>query len=106
MAEHDADAQHDDRATGQDAGGPRRTPVTQQVGRIAIVIVAALFIAFALANAQAVDFSWIFGETNVVEEGGERVSGGVPLIVLLLVAFGAGALIATLVSWQRHRRDR
>ncbi len=78
--------------------------MTQQVGRVAIVILAVLFVIFALANAQPVDFSWIFGDTQVVEQGGERVRGGVPLIVLLLASFAIGAAVATLIGWQRHRR--
>lgn len=77
--------------------------MTQQLGRIVLVVVAALFVFFALANAHFVDFSWLFGETQVVEQGGERVRGGVPLIVLLLVAFAAGAIVAWLLSWQRAR---
>jgi uncharacterized integral membrane protein len=81
----------------------RHTPMTQQLGRVVLVVVAALFVFFALANAHFVDFSWLFGETQVVEQGGERVRGGVPLIVLLLVAFVAGAVVATLLSWQRAR---
>jgi uncharacterized integral membrane protein len=82
----------------------RRTPVTQQVGRVAVLVLAVLFVVFALANAQRVDFSWLFGETRVVEEGGEPIGGGVPLIVLLVVSFLIGALVATVLSWQRHRR--
>ena len=82
------------------------TPVTQQVGRIALVVVAALFVVFALANAQHVDFSWLVGETRVVQRGGERVSGGVPLIVLLVAAFAAGAVVGSLLAWQRARARR
>jgi uncharacterized integral membrane protein len=99
----------DDRGVSEGTGDEgSSTPVTQHVGRIALVVVAVLFVVFAVTNAQHVDFSWVFGETEVVEQGGERVSGGVPLIVLLVVAFAAGALVATLLSWQRarHRRDR
>jgi uncharacterized integral membrane protein len=84
-----------------DAGA--RTPVTQQVGRIALVVVAILFVVFALANAQHVDFSWILGETEVVQQGGERVRGGVRLIILLLAAFLAGAFVAGVAAWQRAR---
>jgi uncharacterized integral membrane protein len=84
----------------------RPTPMTQQLGRIVLVIVAVLFVIFALANAHYVDFSWLFGETQVVEQGGERVRGGVPLIILLLVAFAAGAVVARLWSWQRKRHRR
>lgn len=90
-----------------EAAPAARTPVTQQVGRVALVVVAVLFVVFALANAQHVDFSWIFGETEVVQQGGERVSGGVRLIILLLAAFVAGAFVAGVASWQRvrHRDD-
>jgi uncharacterized integral membrane protein len=86
-----------------DATARGGAPVTQQVGRVAIVVVAVLFLVFALANAHHVDFSWLIGETEVVQRAGERVSGGVPLIVLLMAAFAAGALVATLIGWQRHR---
>lgn len=101
--DRDEASQHETEA----APGPS-TPLTQQIGRIALVVVAALFVVFALANAQHVDFSWLVGETRVVQRGGERVSGGVPLIVLLVVAFAAGALVGWLLSWQRARarRDR
>ncbi|MEX1164659.1 MAG: hypothetical protein WEB03_13895 [Nitriliruptor sp.] len=104
MSEHEHEDEVEREPTAD--GDGRSTPVTQQIGRIAIVILAVLFGIFALANAQAVDFSWIFGETQVVEEGGERVSGGVPLILLLLISFAIGAAVATLVGWQRHRRHR
>jgi uncharacterized integral membrane protein len=89
------------------AEGASHTPVTQQVGRIVVVLVATLFVVFALVNAQHVDFSWVFGSTEVVESGGERVSGGVRLIVLLIAAFLAGAVVAGTAGWQwgRHHSD-
>lgn len=80
------------------------TPLTQQVGRAVMVVSAILFVIFALANFQYVDFSWIFGETEVVKQGGERVSGGIPLIVLLVIAFGLGILVGTFGAWRRGRR--
>lgn len=83
-----------------------RTPATQQVGRVALVVVALLFGVFALANAQHVDFSWVLGETEVVEQGGDRVRGGVRLIILLLAAFAAGAFVAGVAAWQRARHRR
>lgn len=85
------------------------TPFTQQAGRVLIVALAVLFGIFAVANSQFVDFSWVFGGTEVVESGGERSGGGVPLILLLLAAFLFGAAIGALVLAQRarhHRRDR
>ncbi|WP_052666392.1 LapA family protein [Nitriliruptor alkaliphilus] len=107
-SERDPSAPDDLETSDGPGGADVSTPVTQQVGRVALVLVAVLFLIFAVTNAQHVDFSWVFGETEVVQRGGERVSGGVPLIVLLVVAFGAGALVATLLSWQRarHRKDR
>lgn len=81
----------------------RGTPFTQQLGRIFVAIIAVLFGIFAVANAQFVDFNWIFGETLVVQEGGERVSGGVPLIILLVVSFVLGALAGWFATWRRKR---
>lgn len=80
------------------------TPFTQQVGRAVMVVSAILFVIFALANFQYVDFSWIFGETEVEKTGGERTAGGIPLIVLLVIAFGLGILVGTFGAWRRGRR--
>ncbi len=85
------------------------TPFTQQLGRITIGILAALFGVFAVANSQRVDFSWVFGETTVrAAADGEGTVGGVPLIVLLLGAFVVGALVAFLTELyvSRSRRAR
>ncbi len=86
------------------------TPFTQQLGRVFIVILAVLFGIFAVANSQPVDFSWVFGETQVRDDpAGDGQIGGVPLIVLLLITFALGTLIGAFVSWQvtraRRRRD-
>jgi uncharacterized integral membrane protein len=91
-----------------DAAGPERpgTPLTQQLGRAVVLLAAVLFGVFAVFNAQHVDFSWVFGETAVVEAGGERVSGGVRLIILLLVSFALGALVTWAVGGLRARRAR
>ena len=87
-----------------------RTPFTQQMGRIAMVIVVALFTIFALFNAQYVDFDWIFGETVVqrAAQGNDlvRVSGGIRLIVLLVASFALGALSASLFSLRRRIAKR
>lgn len=91
-----------------EAGVPERhTPVTQQLGRIVLLALAVLFVVFALANAQYVDFSWIFGATEVVQQAGERVEGGVRLIFLLGGAFAIGAILGGFLDHLRHRkRDR
>jgi uncharacterized integral membrane protein len=86
---------------------PTATPFSQQVGRVVIGIVVVLFGVFAVANAQPVDFSWIFGETRVqYDQTGEAISGGVPLIVLLLVAFVLGLVLGLVVAWQGARARR
>ncbi len=79
-------------------------PFTQQLGRVSLVVLAVLFVVFALANAQAVDFSWVFGETEVLRDSrGRPVSGGVPLIVLLIASFVFGALVTALAIFQVRR---
>lgn len=99
----------DERAAERSETAPpsdRPTPLTQQLGRILIVVVAVIFGIFAVANAHYVDFSWVFGETEVVETGGERTSGGVPLIALLVVSFALGALVGWASTWRRTRSRR
>lgn len=86
----------------------RPTPFTQQLGRITIIVLAVLFAVFALANSQPVDFSWVFGETIAREGADGEVTGGVPLILLLVGGFIAGALITFLTELYvgRARRAR
>ena len=94
-------------ATSPAAGRVREpTPLTQQLGRVAIVVIAVLFGVFAVANSQAVDFSWIFGETQVLPDpqGGEM--GGVPLILLLVAALVMGLALGALIEWQFLRGRR
>lgn len=86
---------------------PPKTPLSQQIGRVLIGVVIVLFGVFAVANAQPVDFSWVFGESLVqIDETGERVSGGVPLIALLVSAFVLGVVVGLLAAWQRGRSER
>lgn len=89
----------------QGAPSPRSVPLTQQIGRIAVAIVAVLFGVFAVVNAQPVAFDWVFGETAPRTVEGEHVGGGVPLIALLVVSFLAGSLVAwfSMWWWTRHR---
>lgn len=92
------------RPAGPVAAGPSRAPL---VGRVLVLLVAVLFAIFALANSQPVDFSWVFGETQVQRDAaGEVSSGGVPLIVLLLVAFIVGATLGGWWTWQAGRGRR
>ncbi|MFU8841058.1 MAG: LapA family protein [Nitriliruptoraceae bacterium] len=84
------------------------TPFTQQLGRVTIVVLAVLFGVFAVANSQRVDFSWVFGETIAREAASGEVTGGVPLILLLVAAFAIGSLVTLLVELfvSRGRRAR
>jgi len=56
----------------------------------------ALF-AFALNNSQDVSVNWFFGHAWTA-----------PLVIVVLVAFGAGCALGVLAmvpAWWRHRRD-
>ena len=93
-------------APATDAPAAARAPVpfTQQLGRVTVIVLAALFGVFAVTNAQRVAFSWVFGRTEpLASAAGDR--GGVPLIVLLLASFVVGALTGALVS-RRGGRGR
>lgn len=122
-AVHDVESWYDDEApplgggapSGDDAddaaeGAPPRrpTPLTQQIGRVTLVVLLVVFVVFAFANSHRVDFSWLAGRAEVVEVAGET-QGGVPLILLLVVAFVLGLLVGVIAEWQllrsrRHRR--
>lgn len=83
------------------------TPFTQQLGRVVLVLLVVAFGVFAASNSQHVDFSWLVGETTVTyDAGGERVAGGVPLIVLLTASLALGILVGALLSWQGARAKR
>lgn len=90
----------------QDDASQDRIPVTQQLGRIAVIVILVLFAIFAIANFQYVSFSWVFGatEVNEVVRGGEieRQSGGIPLIVLLVVSFVLGAIVGWFLKGRRQ----
>jgi uncharacterized integral membrane protein len=92
-------------STGTAEAGPR-TPVTQQIGRAVVVLLIVLVGVFAASNAHRVDFSWVLGETRVVEGPGDEVQGGVPLIVLLLVSFVVGVTVGALLLWQSSKARR
>lgn len=89
------------------ASQPPPTPLTQQIGRVVVVLLAVAFGVFAVANSQPVEFSWLFGETRVqFDAAGERVGGGVPLIVLLVGSLAIGVAVGMAISWQRARSRR
>lgn len=86
---------------------PPKASFSQNLGRVVIGILVVLFGVFAVANAQPVDFSWIFGETQVeIDPTGERVDGGVPLILLLGAAFAIGLFLGLVIAWQSARKRR
>lgn len=92
-------------ADGDRSAPPPSTPITQQIGRVVVVLLAVGFGVFAVANAQHVAFSWLFGETQVmVDASGERLSGGVPLIVLLVASLAIGVVVGMTIAWQRARQ--
>lgn len=93
-------------APGAEATPTSRTPVTQQMGRVVVLLLLVVFGVFAATNAQPVDFSWVFGGTEVVEGPGDATEGGVPLIVLLLASFAVGALVGAGLVWQSGRNRR
>ncbi len=94
----------------EEAGAAKpATPLTQQIGRVVLLLLLVLFGIFAATNAQPVDFSWVFGETEVVERPGGETAGGVPLIVLLVLSFVIGGVVGGGLAWQSaraRRRDR
>jgi uncharacterized integral membrane protein len=67
------------------------TPLTQQVGRIIVAIVAVLFLIFSFFNVHEVDVDWLITETET------------PLIVLLIGAFLIGLLVGAGIFWRRQR---
>lgn len=77
------------------------------LSQAALLSLSAIFAVFALANRQPVSFSWLVGENLATTTAtGEPVSGGVPLILLLVVAFVLGFAIGWIVHWRRVRRNR
>ncbi len=96
----------EERALGSEAVRPKATPLTQQIGRIVVVVLLVLFGVFAVANSQPVDFSWIFGASEVTTTGSGETTGGVPLIVLLLISFTIGAVAGGFLQWQKAKARR
>jgi uncharacterized integral membrane protein len=88
------------------SAGDRMRAVRTGLARGIAVGAVVLFAAFAVANRQAVDFNWLFGESVVQEAGGERIGGGVPLILLLLGAFFLGLVTAWAAMSLQARHDR
>lgn len=93
-------------ASPADAPAREPTPVTQQIGRVVLLLLLVLFGIFAATNAQPVDFSWVFGGTEATEGPAGETEGGVPLIVLLVLSFAIGAVVGAGVTWQSSRARR
>lgn len=83
-----------------------RPPVGRRIARTLLIAWLVLVVIFAILNLHWVDFDWIFGETVVVEVAGERQSGGVPLVLLLVGAFASGLLTGITIVGLRVRRAR
>jgi uncharacterized integral membrane protein len=83
-----------------------KPPMGRRVGRGLLIVWLVLVVVFAIVNLHWVDFDWIFGETEVVEVGGKRRSGGVPLVLLLAGAFASGLLTGMTIVGLRVRRSR
>lgn len=79
-------------ATPTSATAPRRTPVTQQIGRVAIAALLVLFGIFVVSNTQPVTVDWLFAETRP------------PLILVLVGSFVVGALTGWFTTWRSNRR--
>jgi uncharacterized integral membrane protein len=102
------DDREDTRSRGAAADGasePGRRPRIR-AGQVAVLFLAVVFGVFALVNSHPVRFSWLFGETLVTRDASGEVSGGVPLIVLLLVSFILGAGLGGWWTWQAGRTRR
>ena len=83
-----------------------KPPLRQRFLRGVLLVWLVLVVVFSLANLHWVDFDWIVGSTQVVEVGGDRQSGGVPLILLLTGAFATGLLTGMTIVGIRARRAR
>ena len=91
-------------------GGNRAKQVAStaahRTAQFALVAAGVVMAVFAFANLQPVSFSWLVGQTEVVRTDSGDVTGGVPLIVLLLAAFVLGAIVGRLLGWRASRRRR
>jgi len=94
---------HDELGAGRRAKQAAST-AAQRTAQITLVAAGVIMAVFAFANLQPVSFSWLVGSTEVVRSDSGVVTGGVPLIVLLLSAFVLGAIVGRLFGWRAHRR--
>ena len=79
-------------------------PFSQVLGRVMIVVLLVLLVVFAVRNLQPVEFDYLFGkaERSARTAGGE-LSGGVPLIYLLVAGFAFGFVTGAYLVWRRQR---
>lgn len=99
----DLTSQADGPGAGQRAKQAAST-AAQRTAQFALVAVGVIMAVFAFANLQPVSFSWLVGETEVALDASGDVTGGVPLIVLLLSAFVLGVVVGRLMGWRANRR--
>ena len=101
----DLSAGDDGPGTGQRAKQAAST-AGHRTAQFALVAAGVVMAVFAFANLQPVSFSWLVGQTEVVRTDSGDITGGVPLIVLLLSAFVLGAIVGRLLGWRALRRRR
>ncbi len=73
-------------------GAAASTPFTQQVGRVVLALLIAIFGALAFANVDPVAIDLIFGRFEI------------RLFVLIVLTFAAGLVSGLLIGWRRHRQ--
>lgn len=99
-------ADEQDRDEAAEVRGPSRLHrVRTGVWRTILAVIGVLLVAFGIANRHSVEFSWVFGRSEIrVLPGGNEFTGGVPLILLLLAAFALGALagMSALLLYRRR----
>jgi len=83
--------------------GKPPAPISTIIGRVLLAILGIVFIVFAVLNVQNVSFNYIFGESERTALPNGELTGGVPLILLLVGSFLVGIIFGSFMSWRRRR---
>lgn len=78
-------------AGGADSGTEGRTRAAQVARLVILGVVAAVLVAWALANQDDVEVDWLLDTTTG------------PLVVVILISAGLGLLLGLLIGWRRRR---